>query len=70
MADACGRCGGKGWRWTGQARVSCTCPGAVPAPRDPNVADNVDLVQVDDWTGFGLPHEGMRARITRRWRAR
>lgn len=50
MGDAgmCGRCGGKGWRWTGQARVPCTCPGAVRPPPDP-VTTGFDLIPVDRW---------------------
>lgn len=44
----CDRCGGKGWRWTGAARVPCTCPIATAPPPDP-VRSGYDLIPVSDW---------------------
>lgn len=49
MADACGRCGGKGWRWTGSARKACTCPAGTTPPSDPVVTENHVLIPVDRW---------------------
>lgn len=49
MGDACGRCGGKGWRWTGQARIACRCPAGTRPPVDPVVTENYVLIPVDLW---------------------
>jgi len=60
VADACGRCGGKGWRWTGTARLRCTarlCGSSTTPPRDPVLLDNADWIPVPDWPA-------MSARLT------
>ena len=59
MADACGRCGGKGWRWTGAERIACRCAAAVRPPVDPVATDNVVLIPVTEWPA-------VRARLVRR----
>lgn len=59
MADACGRCGGKGWRWTGQARIACRCPAGTRPPVDPVTTDNAVLIPVSEWPA-------MRDRLVRR----
>jgi hypothetical protein len=55
MGDACGRCGGKGWRWTGVERVPCTARGCLrqAPPADPIRVGNVDMVPVADWLAPG-----------------
>ena len=49
MGDVTCRCGGKGWRWTGSARVPCTCSAATTPPADPVLTTPAALVPVDRW---------------------
>jgi hypothetical protein len=42
MSDACGRCGGKGWYWNGERRVTCRHP----------QPSQVHLISREDWPAY------------------
>ena len=49
----CRRCKGKGWRWTGQARVTCTCVWSTSPTADPVIEAGVTWVPVTEWMAGG-----------------